>query len=336
MAILYITEQGATVGRADGRIVVTKSGQIIDDLPAFKVEHIVAFGNVHLTPGLVGFCLQQGVEVAYLSMAGVYRGRLQPEFTKNVVLRQRQYAQAADANLCRAMARTIVAGKIQNMATMARRMKRRMTEGESAPEFELERHVAHVASAVSLESLQGMEGAATAAYFRCFRAALKEEWGFGARNYRPPTDPVNVLLSLGYTLLYNNVMTAACVVGLDPYMGFFHRPRQGHAALASDLVEEHRSTVVDPLVLTVLNKRMIGRGDFQTEATGRLQLEPEALKRFLSLYAERINETVYYPLTNIRTTRRQIFELQARHFARVVMGDETAYRPYSAEAAQGK
>jgi hypothetical protein len=143
------------------------------------------------------------------------------------------------------------------------------------------------------------------------------------------TDPVNALLSLGYTLLYNNVLTATSVAGLDPYMGYFHRPRQGHAALASDLMEEHRAVVV----LTALNKRMVIRQDFRPEANGGLRLTTSALKRFLALYAASINETVGYPVAGIRTTYRQVFELQARHFARVVMGEELAYKPYGAEAA---
>jgi CRISPR-associated protein Cas1 len=332
MAILYITEQGATVGRTDGRLLVTKEKRVIDDLPAFKVEGIVAFGNVHLTPTTIAFCLQQGIEVSFLSMAGVYRGRLQPEFTKNVVLRQQQYLRAADAGFCRAQAVAIVAGKRRNMVAMIQRQRRLRNEGRS-PVAELEAIVPRLAGAPSLESLNGYEGTASAAYFRSFRAALKEDWGFTARIYHPPTDPVNVLLSLGYTLLYNNVLAAASVVGFDPYMGYFHRPRQGHAALASDLMEEHRSVVVDPLVLTALNKRMLVKQDFRQEPTAGVRLATDALKRFLGLYAARINETVSYPAMSIRTTYRQVIELQARQFARVVLGEETVYRPYSAELA---
>lgn len=136
MAVLYITEQGATVGRTDGRLVVTKDKRVIDDLPAFKVEGIVAFGNVHLTPATVAFCLRQGVEVSFLSMAGVYRGRLQPEFTKNVVLRQQQYLRAADAGFCRVQASAIVVGKIRNMVAMIRR-QRRLRDERRSPVTEL-------------------------------------------------------------------------------------------------------------------------------------------------------------------------------------------------------
>jgi CRISPR-associated protein Cas1 len=103
------------------------------------------------------------------------------------------------------------------------------------------------------------------------KVATSFDSGFTARVYHPPTDPVNALLSLDYTLLYNNVLTAAVVVGLDPYMCFFHRPRQGHAALASDLME-HRAAVVDPIVLTALNKRMVARQEVRQDSSGGLRL----------------------------------------------------------------
>src|SRR5205085_1208181 len=104
------------------------------------------------------------------------------------------------------------------------------------------------------------------------------------------------------------------IVGLDPYAGVFHRPRQGHATLASDLMEEHRSIVVDRLTLTALNKRIVVETDFILTPDNQLRMANEALKRFLGLYARQLNETVFYPSKNIRTSYRQVIELQARHF----------------------
>jgi CRISP-associated protein Cas1 len=110
-----------------------------------------------------------------------------------------QYLRVADASFCRATASTIVAGKIRNLIAMSRRQRRLREEGRS-PVAELEAILPRVRPAQTLESLNGFEGAASAAYFRSFRAALKEDWNFTARVYHPPTDPVNALLSLGYTL----------------------------------------------------------------------------------------------------------------------------------------
>lgn len=332
MAILYLTEQGSTVNLTAGRIVVRKDQKPIQDLPLLKLEQIVAYGNVNLTPAVIAHCLQQGVEVAFLSSRGKYRGRLQPEFTKNVVVRQAQYKRAASPEFCLKLASTIVAGKVRNMIAMVKQQRRLREDGRS-PLTELESALPRIAAAGTLEQLNGHEGAASAAYFRRFRAALKGDWGFDARQYHPPADPVNALLSLGYTLLYNDLYAAVNIVGLDPFQGFFHQPKHGHATLASDLMEEHRSALVDRLILTLLNKRILTPQDFQPDADRGVQLQPPALKRFFTFYAQTIQERVFYPYGGVQTSYRQILELQVRHLARVLMGEEPNYHPFSAEPA---
>jgi CRISPR-associated protein Cas1 len=335
MTILYVTEQGATIKHNAGRIVVRREDRILNDLPDFKLEQIVTFGNINLTPGLMSYCFQQGIDVAFLSSTGKYRGRLQPEFTKNVVLRMKQYEKLANPEFARTQAASIVRGKINSMLAMIRQ-QRRLREAERSPIAELEAILPKLPAARNFEALNGLEGSATAAYFRAFKAALKEDWGFQTRQYHPAPDPVNALLSLGYTLLYNNLYAAINIVGLDPYLGTYHRPRQGHAALASDLMEEHRCVLVDRLVLSALNLRTVQARDFVKTPDGQLRLVPDALKRFLALYAQQLNEEVVYPApahhTNWRTNWRQVLELQTRHFARVVLGDEPEYQPFGVDS----
>ncbi len=327
MAILYVTEQGATIRHLAGRIVVRRENRIITELPDFKVEQIVIYGNAEMTSGARNYCFEQGIDVAFLSTTGRYRGRMENRLAKNALLRQRQQAAVNEPAFCRRNAAAIVGGKISNMTTMVRQQRRLRVDGRPLV-AELEALLPKVAAAADLDALNGYEGAASAAYFRAFRAALKGDWKFEARQYRPAPDPVNALLSFGYTLLHNDVFAALNIVGLDPYAGTFHRPRQGHAALASDLMEEHRAMVVDRVVLTALNKRILIETDFIPTPDQRIRLASEALKRFLGLYARQMNETVFYPATNIRTSYRQVLELQARQFARVVLAEEETYRPF--------
>lgn len=183
--------------------------------------------------------------------------------------------------------------------------------------------------------MRGYEGTATAEYFKAFRAALKADFDFPARVYHPPSDEVNAILSLGYSLVYNNLHGTVNLVGLDPYMGYFHRPRHGHAAIVSDLMEEFRPVVIDRLVLTTLNKRTLTKADFYTDDQGRIRLMPASLKRFFALYAAALAEPVYYAPLNIRTTYRQLFEYQTRHLARVLLGEASGYQPFDAESAAG-
>lgn len=332
MAILYLTEQGCVVNLTAGRIVVRKGEKLLQELPIFKLEQIVAYGNVHLTPAVIAHCLRHGIEVAFFSSPGKYRGRLQPEFTKSAFVRQQQYKRATDPHFCLKTAATIVTGKVRNMMAMIKQQRRLRGEGRT-PLTGMENSFAKIAAAQSIDQLNGHEGVASAAYFKAFRNALKSDWGFERREYHPPKDPVNGLLSLGYTLLYNDVCGAVNLVGLDPYMGFFHQPKHGHACLASDLMEEHRCVLVDRLVLSALNLQTIKPADFDARADGGIVLKPEALKRFLALYARAIKEPTYYPYTGIQTNYRQVIELQVRHFARVLAGEEPAYHPYEAERA---
>ena len=327
--ILHITEQGSTVRHLAGRIIVRRDERIIQEVPDFKCAQIITWGNIQLTCELMDYCLKNKIDVAMLSTTGRFRGRLQGELTTNAVLRHKQYQCASNPEFELQNAISIVSGKIRNMMAMVRAQRRLRDDGRS-PVSELDVLFPKIAAARSLESLNGYEGTATAAYFRTFRAALKGEWqtSFQTRQYHPVTDPVNALLSLAYTLLYNDLYAAINIVGLDPFLGVFHRPRLGHAALASDLMEEYRCVVVDPLVLTALNKRILVASDFVHTPDNQIRLIPPALKKFLALYAEKINESVDYPPRNIRTTYKQLFEFQVRHFARVVLGEEKVYQPF--------
>jgi CRISP-associated protein Cas1 len=332
MAILFLTEQGCTVNLTGGRVVVRKGEEALQELPVYKLEQIVAYGNVHLSNAVIAHCLEQGIEVSYLSSRGKYRGRLQPEFTKSVLARQAQHQRAADKEFCLRLAATFVTGKVRNMIAMVKQQKRLREDGRS-PLSELEATLPKIPTATSLDQLNGYEGIASKAYFGAFRAALKGDWDFTARQYNPAPDPVNALLSLGYTMLYNDTQAAVNIAGLDAYQGFFHQPRHGHAALASDLMEELRAVIVDRLILSLLNKRVITAHDFQRDERERITLKPEVLKRFFGFYAQALQERTFYPYSGVQTSFRQVLQLQARHLARVLVDEEKAYRPFDAAAA---
>ena len=326
MGTLYLTEQGATVTRSGERLLVRKDGKLLYETPALHVDQIVVFGNAGFTTPAVRYVLENGIDVAYLSSRGAYRGRLQPAATKDATLRQEQYRRSLDDAFCLRTAKAVVAGKIHNAAAFCRRQRRLTREGSQRLR-RLETFLRHARGAGSLQQLLGHEGAAAATYYQVWRTFLQAGFDFRKRQAHPPRDPVNALLSLGYTLLYNRMFAAVNVVGLDPYQGFFHQSRHGHAALASDLIEEWRAIIVDSIVLTVINRREIKPDDFQSGDHG-LRLTRPALKRFLTRYDARVNGTVSLPGAAGKTTYRRAFELQVRQLARVITGERTAYEPF--------
>ena len=326
MGTLYLTEQGATVTRSGERLLVRKDGKLLYETPALHVDQIVVFGNAGFTTPAVQYVLENGIDVAYLSSHGVYRGRFQPAGAKDATLRQQQYRQSLDDAFCLRVARAIVAGKIHNATAFCRRQRRLTRDGKRRLK-RLEALLPDVRTAGSLQQLLGYEGAAAATYYQVWRTFLKADFDFQKRQAHPPPDALNALLSLGYTLLYNRMFAAVNIVGLDPYQGFFHQRKHGHAALASDLIEEWRAVVVDSIVLTVINRREIKPDDFQLGNHGP-RLTKAALTRFLTRFDTRLNETVSLPGTLGKTTYRRAFELQVRQLARVINGERTVYEAF--------
>lgn len=182
-----------------------------------------------------------------------------------------------------------------------------------------------------LGQLMGFEGAAASVYFQGFRELLADPWRklFNGRRKRPPTDPVNALLSYGYTLLTSQTVAAAQIVGLDPYIGFLHSTQYGMPALALDVVEMFRAPVVDSVVLTLLNNRMLTRDDFE-ETLGAWRMVEPARKTFLLKFEERLNTTIRHPIFKTRVTYRRCLELQMRLLARWLQGELKRYRGFHA------
>jgi CRISPR-associated protein Cas1 len=150
---------------------------------------------------------------------------------------------------------------------------------------------------------------------------------FEKRTKRPPRDPVNALLSLGYSILVGDMVSAASTVGLDPHIGFFHSTKYGRPALALDLMEEFRPVIVDSLVLSMLNKGMVGDNNFK-EKFGGVYLEEDGRETFFKAYAGRIQTEIIHPVFDYRVTYRRIFEIQARFLAKVLTGEIEEYVPF--------
>jgi CRISPR-associated protein Cas1 len=247
------------------------------------------------------------------------------------------------------LARRFVIGKLMNQRTLLQRYQRRIDDAEMRQASEQMNMLLHQLATLPvdrastaqrlaggdnriagtpLETILGIEGAGSAAYFRCFGKFLNDprQWPFSGRVKRPPTDPVNALLSFGYALLTNKVASAAQLVGFDHFVGYLHSSFYGRPSLALDLVEEFRPIIVDSLVLTLLNNRMLTPKDFVVEL-GAYRLKEEKRKVFFTKFEERLNEEMQHPLFSYKTTYLRCIELQARLLAKYLTGEIDAYPP---------
>ena len=326
MAILYITQQGAVLHKSGNRIIVKKDREVLQEIPIVQLDEVVIFGNGHLTTQTMGYLLAKNIPVSFLSSRGRYKGRLQPGYAKDALIRQRQYAVAAVPTQCFELAKCFVRGKLTNAIRFSQRQRTQNPKVKAA--IRLTRQTLDkLERAQNLESLLGYEGIAATAHYRAFRQFLTRDWDFTTRQFRPPPDPINAMLSLGYTLLHNHVYTFINVVGLDPYCGYFHQPKHGHAALASDLMEEFRQIIVDGYVLSLVNNNRIKPEDFDQTNQG-IRFTKDALNRFLTGYYGRMQHTFQHPTRNEKTTYLRCIELQVRHLVRVITGEDAAYTPF--------
>jgi CRISPR-associated protein Cas1 len=352
MATLYLTEPRSLV-KKDGETLLVSIPEDKQNgkqrrkvrVPLAKVDSVVVHGDVTLTSPALAALLQQGAEVCFCSHFGRFRGRLSPEFSKNSLVRLAQHRAHADPVRAAYLARAFVRGKLANKRTLLMRANRKRQDPEIDAAVGSLRRIIDQVDAIQPEqatappdpshpqadsligSLLGLEGAGSAAYFGVFGRLLKGDWTFNRRRRRPPTDPVNALLSYGYVLLTHQVRSAINLVGLDPYIGFLHSSQYGKPALALDVVEEFRATVVDSVVLTLLNTGMLQPKDFE-EKLGAWRLSEQGRRTFLTRYEVRLDETITHPVFGYKATYRRCLELQVRLIAKWLTGEISAYRPF--------
>lgn len=324
---VYITEQGAVVRQSSKTLVITKDEKKIMQIPVLKMDRLLLFGNVQLTTQAVNLLLSEGIDVAFLTLNGRLRGRLVASESKNVILRLAQYERYLDNAFQVDQAREIVKGKLHNgRVVLLRHM--RSYKIVDVPEIEfIRKTMANLDAQESVESLMGSEGISTAAYFRALGRMFRKELTFKERTRRPPKDPVNAILSLGYTLLTNEILSLVMAHGFDPYIGFLHGVVYGRPSLALDIVEEFRHPLIDRFTLNLFNMEMLKIDDFRPVADNGVYLTAEGMKKYFKFYEEKMRSPLKKKETGPAITWRSVMKNQVRKMANSVTNRET-YHPF--------
>ena len=325
---LYVQTQGIYLRQEGETVVAEKDGQVLMRLPIHTLSGLVTFGNVMCSPFLLHLCAERGVAVSFLSEHGRFLARATGPVSGNVLLRVAQVRAHDDPDRKGDIARSCVAGKIANDRNL---LLRRMRDHGDTPAL---RTAAAALADVLLRlrdsppdaaRIRGLEGEAAAAYFAAFNDLLL---AIASRNRRPPTDPMNALLSFLYTLLAHDCRGALEGVGLDPQVGFLHELRSGRPSLALDLMEEFRAPVADRLALTLVNRQQLAPKDFKTTESGAVRLSESARKDVLLAWQQRKLETVTHPFLDEKVPVGLLPHLQALLLARHLRGDLDAYPPW--------
>jgi CRISPR-associated protein Cas1 len=344
---LYLSTQGLTVGK-NGDVLCVKDGtNLVQEVRLNDLCQINVFGNIQLSTQVIQAACYKEIPIAYFSQGGWFYGMVVGLGLKNIFLRQQQFRRADAPNFCLEIARALVAGKIRNQRTL---LQRNHIEPPSHAIAGLKALATQAERAQSLPELLGIEGNAARTYFEHFSGMIKVgqnernsnssdsgaqdrnlphgesglTFDFSHRNRRPPRDPINALLSLGYSLLTKDLAIICQMVGFDPFMGFYHQLRFGRPALALDLMEPFRPLIVDSAVLTAVNTRMVTERDF-IRAGDSVALSASGRKAFFRAYEQRMDTLVTHPLFGYRVSYRRMLEIQTRLLARVVTEELRSY-----------
>lgn len=335
---LYVTTQNAYLHKEGQSVVVNVEKETRLRVPVHTLDGIVCFGAVSMSPFLMHHCAENNVAVSFLSMYGKFLARIQGPVSGNVLLRREQYRVADNPEAAAGIARHMLIGKIANARTVLRRALRDHGDQEGVHALEKSQHrlrqyFRRLENPMPIDELRGNEGEAAASYFAAFPqliTAKDEAFVFRGRNRRPPTDPINALLSFTYTLLVHDCRSALEGVGLDPCVGYLHTDRPGRPSLALDLMEEFRAFLADRLVLSLINRKQIQPKDFNDSAGGAVSMTDSARKTLLVTWQKRKLEEITHPYLGEKCKVGLLPHIQAQLLARHLRGDLEAYPPFIA------
>ena len=333
---LFALSENAYLSLDGENVVVSQDRQETARFALHTLEGILCFSYAGASPALMGGCAERGISLAFFTPRGRFLARIAGETRGNVLLRQQQYRAADDPfGSCR-YARDFLLGKVYNARWVLERAtrdhpQRVPVDRLKALSGQLAAALPRIQDAMTAEELRGIEGEAAQRYFDGFDSLIlqqRETFAFSGRSRRPPLDPVNALLSFAYTLLARECAAALEGVGLDPYVGFLHRPRPGRTSLALDLMEELRPVCADRFVLSCINQKQLTAKHCQRQESGAVLLTDEGRRAFLTAWQQRRQQTIQHPFLGEKIPWGLVPHVQALLLARTLRGDLDCYPPF--------
>jgi CRISPR-associated protein Cas1 len=333
---LFVTTQGSYLAKEGETVVVKVEKEVRLQIPIHTLSGIVCFGNVSMSPFLMGFCAEKDVSVSFLTEYGRFLARIKGPVSGNVLVRREQYRRADNEETSAEIASSMISAKVSNCRTVLQRALRDHGDKIDVERFEqVVRRMGHtlksVAESLPLNQLRGIEGDAAADYFSVFDHLItsqKADFTFNGRNRRPPKDEVNCLLSFFYTLLMHDIRSALECVGLDPAVGFLHRDRPGRPGLALDMMEEFRPFIADRLALSLINLCQITKKDFFKKDSEAVYMTEEGRKKVLMAYQKKKQDEILHPFIEEKVLIGQLFYIQALLMNRYMRNDLDGYPPF--------
>lgn len=270
-------------------------------------------------------CADNDIGIHFITGGGNYVGAM--SYGSGAVQRKlRQYSALSNDQTCLNLAKRLVQCKSEMQRQILMRARRK-DKGDVLTEIlsQMAKIIRLIETSDQAGILLGLEGNIAQLYFRGLPEILSDqlptEMRFFGRNKRPPRDRVNCLLSYGYALLLKDVLNAILVVGLEPALGFYHRPRSSAPPLALDLMEIFRVLMVDIPVLNSINRLQWDIQEDFVVAGNQVWLSNEGKRKLITLYERRKTETWKHPAIGYSLSYGRMVELEVRLLEKEWMGE---------------
>lgn len=327
---VYVTRHGLTLLKESNRLLITDGATPLASIPLFKVDQLVLQGNQLVSTALLRFAADNGLVVTFIDPIGRPALTLADHNAVHLERQRAQFARESDERLVAQIARELIGAKIHNSRVLLRRQNRRRDITEVSEAItQLERLETQLLPVQKLNAMRGIEGQAAHLYFQAIRALLPEHWQFPGRRRRPPTDPLNVLLSYGYGVLHSTLLTLVTRQRLNPWLGTLHSASGRHAALVADLMEPFRALLVDAVALNALNNTLHPE-NFILDATADLpcRMDEATRKNYLQWLQNKFRTTLQHPQSSKPIDLHRLLHYQVWHYSRVISGEEERFRAW--------
>jgi CRISPR-associated protein Cas1 len=327
MRIVHLIEPGGELRVEGERVLAVRGGEVVGMFRLPQVRTLILHGAQHLSGPALARLMAADVEVVFLTSDGRYRGRLETVPSRAALLRVAQASVVAQPARRLALARAVVRAKLE-----AERRVLRALRLEVPPAWQ--QAVRTLGMAGSLAEVVGTEGWATRAYFGVMRAALPHAGAGWTRRRRPAPDPVNALLSYGYTLLAARMHTVVLAAGLDPYLGMLHTVGRGQPALVLDLMEEFRAPLVDFTIVRLLRRLVSETGWWEAGEQG-VRLSLDVRRALIAAFERRLQANTRDLVRGGRAPWWRVIERQVEAFAQALRVGPGAYQPAAGRSMRG-
>ncbi len=328
MSLLFVNENKASISIEENRCCVKYADGMKKIVPIETLEGITIMGHAQMTTQCVQECLKRGISVSYFSKGGSYFGRLQS--TGHVSAeRQRKQSALYDTEFALRLAQNIVKAKLKNQGVVLRRYEKsgNVCVNEALKMLQICRGKIEYCKTIS--EVIGYEGQGAKAYFEGLSMLIDSDFRFQGRNKRPPRDEFNSMISLGYSVLMNELYGKIESKGLNPYFGFMHRDKEKHPTLASDMMEEWRAVIVDSTVMSMINGHEIHKEDFMVNVDEPgCFLTKNGIRTYLSKLEKKLQTEVrYLSYVDYAVSFRRGISLQLDTLVKAIeRGDASLYK----------